>query len=74
MTAGVSHTQTPRWGREVRREEERGGEGSRRSERHRTEKKQKNKRGASLLKCGKTGELIENDKVRDNKQKDLSSG
>lgn len=60
------------------RGEERGREGRWRQpevrEAQDRKKKQKNKRGASLLKCGKTGELIENDKVRDNKQKDLSSG
>lgn len=39
MAAGVSHARTPCRGREVRREEERRGKGSRRSERHRTEKK-----------------------------------
>lgn len=29
---------------------------------------------ANLLKCGKTGKLIEDDKVRDNQQKDGSGG
>lgn len=34
----------------------------------------KEEKGASLLKCGKTRELIEDDKVRDNQREDGSRG
>lgn len=65
---------TPCWGRGGRREEARGGEGRQRQPEVGEAQDRKEEKGASLLKCGKTGELIEDDKVRGNQREDGSRG